>query len=385
MRIAIICDGAGYISRGVESWAFEMSRRLNARGHDVKVFGSGDADWVVKVHSRFRVTDAPMQAYDAFMRAAHIQGALLRIGLPWFPMSMLHVVDRLFSEAAFRQISEAGEKFDVFLCPGVGAARVHHRFKAKVGGRCVAVVQGSVARRNEAEYLRPEFQDAVTVLTPEAARVLREEVGYKGRVEAIPNGVDLKRFRPGVAPLQHPMLKARNLPRPVFLSTSAFEPFKRIDLLIQAVAKLGSGSLILVGSGSQRARLAAMGEKLLGDRFACPGPVSYSEIDRVYALCDVFCLPSQSEAFGNVMVEAMAENKPIVSQDDVNRRFVVGGGGVLADLSDPAAFAAALEKAAKTGWGDKPRKQAEKFSWERTADLYESLITGICSGRPRSA
>jgi glycosyltransferase involved in cell wall biosynthesis len=98
----------------------------------------------------------------------------------------------------------------------------------------------------------------------------------------------------------------------------------------------------------------------------------------VYRSADVFTLPSaSSEAFGNVLVEAMATNLPVVATNDPIRHEIVGEAGILIDPENTEEYAAALQKALEINWGEKSRKQAEKFSWDKIALKYEELFLSL--------
>lgn len=90
--------------------------------------------------------------------------------------------------------------------------------------------------------------------------------------------------------------------------------------------------------------------------------------------------PSINEPFGNVFIEAMAANKPVVADDDEDRRWIIGDAGVLTDVRSVEKIADALWKAYNTDWGNGPRKQAEKFSWDKIIEQYSDLIEKL-SGR----
>jgi glycosyltransferase involved in cell wall biosynthesis len=95
----------------------------------------------------------------------------------------------------------------------------------------------------------------------------------------------------------------------------------------------------------------------------------------IYRAADVFTLPSaSSESFGNVLVEAMASSLPIVATEDPIRREIVGGAGIFVDPTNTDEYAKSLQRALDTKWGDAPRKQAEKFSWDGIANEYEELF-----------
>jgi len=103
--------------------------------------------------------------------------------------------------------------------------------------------------------------------------------------------------------------------------------------------------------------------------------VSPAEIPKFYRNSDLFTLPSNEfEAFGIVYLEALASGLPVVATDDALRKEIIRDAGILVNPEDIDVYAKALEKALKTDWGDKPRNQAKKFSWDKVVKKYESLF-----------
>jgi glycosyltransferase involved in cell wall biosynthesis len=184
----------------------------------------------------------------------------------------------------------------------------------------------------------------------------------------IPNGVDLERFKPEGKKLITELIK------PVILCVGALTEQKRIDLVIRDVAKLDNASLLVVGKGELEDSLCKLGQELLGERFELIS-APYEDMPQVYRCADIFTLVSKSsEAFGNVFVEAMASGLPIVAREDEQRREIVGNAGLFVNPENSEEYAKTLEKVLKTNWEDKPRKQAEKFSWDGVAEQYENLF-----------
>ena len=163
----------------------------------------------------------------------------------------------------------------------------------------------------------------------------------------------------------------------MILCVGALEKMKRPRLALEAVARLGQGSLLLVGQGPLAGELDAHGQRFLGARRYLRLSAPPAEMPALYAACDVFTLPSETEVFSLALLEAMAVNRPVVTQDDAVRREIVGEEGILCDCGSAAAYAQALEAALHKGWGQGPRTRALKFSWRTTADRYAELFTRL--------
>lgn len=187
----------------------------------------------------------------------------------------------------------------------------------------------------------------------------------------IPNGVDLDKFHPA----------GKNENKKTILCVGAFTSQKRIDLVIKAVAKLNGVSLIVAGGGGDRKQeITDYGLKALGSERFSVISLPFEEMPEIYQKASVFTLASKpTESFGNVIVEAMATNLQVVVTNDPIRREIVGDAGILVDPTDTEEYAKALQKALDTDWGEKPRKQAEKFSWDGIAEKYEELFESLNS------
>ena len=168
----------------------------------------------------------------------------------------------------------------------------------------------------------------------------------------IPNGVDLAKFNPQVKP------RDLAIKKPIVLFVGANTTAKRADLLLLASQKINC-SMLRVGSG--------------GDL-----QIPHTDLPEIYTACDLFSFPTNpAESFGIVLLEAMACGLPVVCTDDPIRREIVGAAGLFVDPTNTQAYAQALDQALHTDWGDKPRRQAEKFSWESIAFKYDQLFASF--------
>lgn len=196
--------------------------------------------------------------------------------------------------------------------------------------------------------------------------------GFGVRVEIIPNGVDLEKFNPQVEPFKI------DLPTPIILNVSALTKEKRLDLVIKAMAKT-SGSLVLVGKGPQEEQLKKIGEELLPGRFKILS-FSHDQMPPVFRAASLFTYATVPwESFGIVLLEAMASGLPVVATDDPIRREIVGEAGLFVNPENTQEYAKTIEKALELKWGDKPKKQAEKFSWDKITEEYNNLFQTLLS------
>lgn len=210
--------------------------------------------------------------------------------------------------------------------------------------------------------------DIFVTLSPQALSWAKN-IYSNDRLVCIPNGIDMDKFNSQKKSLE------LSLAKPIILSVSALLSYKRIELLVRAVGKLQTASLLIIGDGPLREKIAQLGNKLLGDRFHLIPYVSHNEIVGYYRASQLFSLPSrESEAFGLVYLEAMACNLPVVAPDDKNRQEIIGGAGYLGHLENIEIYAELLDKALNTDFGDKPRTQAEKFSWDKISKKYDEIF-----------
>jgi len=191
------------------------------------------------------------------------------------------------------------------------------------------------------------------------------------KVETIPNGVDTTRFKD-----DSPRIKNKTK---IILAVGAFSKEKRHELTINAVAKLSDAKLIVVGGGGdKKQKIIEHGLRVLGKKRFEFASVPFERMPEYYKSADVLTFPTVPwESFGIVMVEALSCGLPVVVSDDPIRREIVGDAGLFVDPTDTQAYAKALDMALSINWGDKPRRQAEKFSWDIIADKYMTLLKNL--------
>jgi len=152
--------------------------------------------------------------------------------------------------------------------------------------------------------------------------------------------------------------------------------YKDLDLLIEAVAQTDAvDRLVLVGSGDRvpDLRRKARAERI-EDGVTFPGYVPDEQLPVYYSAADLFVLPSKAdrgEAFGIVLLEAMACGTPVVTTDIPGVRTVVGDAGVTVPTDDTDALVAAIERGL----------QADSSPRERVTGTYsQQSVTNTIAG-----
>ena len=191
----------------------------------------------------------------------------------------------------------------------------------------------------------------------------------------IPNGVDMAKFRtakPGRAAFGFPA-DAR-----IVLMVSALIASKRVADGVRAVAELPDVHLVCAGDGGLRDDIDALAERLMPGRFTRL-TVSSAQMPALYRSADVFLHLSRDESFGNVYVEALASDLPIVAHDMARVRWIVGDDAVLVDTTDHARLVAALRTAVYQTPGSDPARtrRAEQFDWASVAERYREFLTSV--------
>jgi D-inositol-3-phosphate glycosyltransferase len=172
--------------------------------------------------------------------------------------------------------------------------------------------------------------------------------------------------------------------RAVYLLVTANHPWAA-DLRVQIIG--GDVSETLDVLGTQLDRLRELARELgVQDQVEFLGSRRQSELPTYYGAADVVVMPSYSESFGMVALEAMACARPVVASRVGGLKYLVRDGetGYHVREGKPEELAARLaellsDEAKLNAMGQLARKEAEQYSWEKTANeilkIYSNLAT----------
>jgi D-inositol-3-phosphate glycosyltransferase len=296
--------------------------------------------------------DLPFDAVHANYWLSGLAGHIIkhRMNLPL--VSTFHTLDRVKAEASPEEVE----------------ADSHHR-------------------RAEAESAIIRCSDTVLAsCSVEAAQISDLYHADPSRIRIVAPGVDHAFFGPGD---RRQARRALGLPKegPLLLFVGRIQPLKGVAVAVRALAALGpdhgDAHLVVVGgpSGPQGdaevARLVSLVDELgLHDRVIFVPPRPHELLSTYYRAADVCLVPSRSESFGLVALEAAACGTPVVASDVGGLRSLIDHGrtGFLVEDPTPESFAAWVRQilaepllAERLSTGAVLR--ARRYTWARAANL----------------
>lgn len=215
------------------------------------------------------------------------------------------------------------------------------------------------------------------------------------RIEVVPPGVDHAFFSPGNRAGARAALGLGD--HPVLLFAGRIQPLKGLTVAVAAFAELAEvhpdAVLVVVGgpsgtdgAGELRAARSLIEACGLQDRVRFVPPQPHHMLSTYFRAADVCVVPSRSESFGLVALEAAACGTPVVAAAVGGLRTLVDDGrtGVLIDSRDPAQYAAAIsellsspERAA--AMAATAAEKSRYFTWSTTAARLRRIYADLTS------
>lgn len=364
-----------------------LARALAARGHAVAVY-------TTDVHGEGRL-EVPRG------EAVELDGVEVRYFPVRFPRRLYR--SPALGRALAAALSPGAASFDLvhlhslFLWPTAAAARTAER----AGVPYLVAPRGMLVRelfRRRGRLRKELWLRLVERRTLERAAGLHvtgaveaaEAAGFGLRLPPlypVPNGVDPQELDlPDGAPLS-PVVREALAHGPYLLYLGRLSWKKGLDRLVAALALLPAARLVVAGNdeeGLWPALVRAAASAGAAERLLYTGPVAGADKAALLRRAEALVLPSYSENFGNVVLEAMAVGCPVVVTPQVGLAPVVAasGAGVVMD-GEPAELARALasllanpERQQELG-RQGIRTVAERFTWEVVAQRIEEVYAHV--------
>lgn len=323
-------------------------------------------------------------------------------GPPELPKEKLPAIIDEFTDGVARHMRVRGDVDAIhgnYWLSGVAAHRLKHDFELPMVStfHTLARVKAETGdpepvRRTQAEADVIHCSDAILAsCTTEVEQLVNLYGARPDRIEIVPPGVDHAFFSPGDRRGARQALQLGD--GPVVLFVGRIQPLKRLTVAVQTLAQLDDrrATLLVVGGPSgvdgelelaEAHRVAAELDVAHRIRYVAPQP--HHLLSTYYRAADVCLVPSRSESFGLVALEAAACGTPVVAAAVGGLRTLVDDGrtGYLVDSRDAADYAAAVNRiladpALASTMSSAGTIEARRYTWSVTAARLRRLYSDL--------
>jgi glycosyltransferase involved in cell wall biosynthesis len=341
MRIMVVTDQYESMVGGVPTVTRDLARGLAKRGHDVALVVPSPG-----CRSRLATAEQVSVTYRGSLRWPWYEG--MRLGCLPAPAARKLIASFAPDVAHIHSPVTLGIMARIGGCQQrVPVVYTNHYMPANV--------RPSTAPRSrvlDALFYRHVvgFSNRCTYVTAPTATALGllHERGLRVPSGVLSNGVDLGAYSPGPADSRIRDRYGLSADRPLVLSVGRLSAEKRLDVLLEAAARLSSDAQIaLAGTGPDEGKLRARAQRLgLVRRVRFLGFVPGADLPGLYRLADVFAIASEAELQSLTTMEAMATGLPVVAVDAHALGELVrhGHNGFLARPGHAAEIAAHLDR-----------------------------------------
>src|SRR3984893_15688847 len=356
-----------------------LCRALAARGHAVEVFTTS--------------IDGPVDTAVPYDRPVMLDGVKVR----YFASCRLRRLS--YAPALMQSLHDEISGADVvhlhsaFLWPTWRAARLSRKacipYVVSPRGMLVKTLIASRNRLIKSAWIalieRTNLEQAAAIHA--TAAIEAEEIQKFGwrlpRIAVVPNGVDAI-GQAACRDVPAADIAALAGQQPLVLFFGRLAQVKGLDRLLRAFARTQRGTLAIVGNDYEglAVGLDDMDRLLRIDGRVRIGPRTITDAEKecMFAAARVFVLPSYSESFGNVVLEAMQRGLPVIVTPEVGAAEVVkeSGGGIVAG-GDAQSLGAAIDRltedaATSAAMGEAGRRHvSERYGWPSVAARVEAL------------
>jgi glycosyltransferase involved in cell wall biosynthesis len=368
LRIALLVDPLTVLVKGARH-AVELSRELDRRGHDVRLFGAPPA-----LIAGAAGADDPTAGYPDDGQALGPARPVRLGGVLGFEPDVVVAYDALSPVALLGSRAARRRRVPLIL--------VENKLQA---GSPVRRVLARLGETLWGRYVRGTASGLVA-LDPLARDQAVSEGFDPASIRTLPQGVDLERFRPG---LSSPLLFRHRVRGRILLHAGSHESHAGLEMLIEAFARTvgqrGDWSLVLAGRRGAPPRLRAAAHRSgVGARVHFL-KVTDADLPALYASSTLVAQPALDDrTTGLSVLRAMACGRPVLASALPRLAFAVEaeGSGLLAPADDLAAWTRMIQRAAhspvaRRRWGRRGREIAEeRFAWSKLAADWEATILG---------
>jgi len=371
MRIGITCypthGGSGVV-------ATELGKHLAERGHEVAF---------ISYSTPLRLTTIPPRV--SFHEVQIVEYPLLQN----FPYC-LALAAKMVDVARARELDVLHVHYAI---PFAAAAEYAKICAPELNLKVVTTLHGTdVTLVGNNPSFRPitaatiQHSDAITAVSRFLAEETYRQFAVTKEVEVVYNFIDPERHQVE-APACIPSCQRAD--QVTLMHISNFRPVKRVLDVVRVFAKVAAAldaRLVLVGDGPDAGPALQLSRDLgVADRVVFTGVVD--QVAPLLAVADLLLLPSQTESFGLVALEALASGVPVVASDvggipEVVEHGVSGYLAPLGDVDKMAEYALHIlsDRSRRQAFCQAARARAQRFDYRRIVPQYEAIYERVLAG-----
>lgn len=234
------------------------------------------------------------------------------------------------------------------------------------------------------------MSDTVTAVSEDLKRETLEHFNIKNEIKAIPNFIDMSLYQ------QQDYMNLRNRfgkkEEFILMHISNFRKVKRVKDVVKIFEKVNKeipSKLLMIGDGPERIKAEELCRKLgLASKVKFLGKLRV--IENMLAISDIFVLPSETESFGLVALEAMASNTAIISTNSggVSEVNIDGKTGFLSNVGDIDKMAVDTISLLKNPqllerFKSNAVEHAKSFALKNVLPKYNTIYQSLCHAKKK--
>lgn len=349
MKILIASDLHYPTINGVATFGRNLALGLAERGHEVMVIAPSQTGKKFKEvdinHVVVRTASVPFIPYQNF-KISPAPGREVKKAIEEFDPDIIHIQMLMWiGQAAMKY----GNKF------GIPVVSTNHAMPENLMDNILLLApiarpinymlrQYGARFHSKADYVTLPTQSAIDIFNQ------TDKMRMKVPMEAVSNGINLEKFRPGTPDRE--LYDKYSIPTdvPIITFVGRLDAEKHLPVLVRAfaeVVKTHQAHLLIIGDGGDAIRLKEMAYALgVFDKVTFTGRVSEEDKQLLHQIGTVFAMPSPTELQSIATLEAMASGQPVVAIDAGALKELCqdGRNGFLEKVDDSHAIAAALVK-----------------------------------------
>jgi glycosyltransferase involved in cell wall biosynthesis len=390
MKILQLCVRFPPAPGGAEDHVFHISSELKKRGHDVKVFTS---DLYTEVP--FKRIEDPNPNHKGIpvirFKAYSFKGEMHYVFIPKMTKALLKEPTDIIHTHSYGYFQSTIGAFAKIVTdkPLIITPHFHPQWSMWGGKRRKGLRKVYDRILAKSSMNTP---DLVICHTRNEKELLRQYEIPESKMRIIPAGVDFTRFEE--IPSPNIFKEKYNIQGKMVLYSGRLASNKGLLHLIESIPSVLSEyphtTFVLVGEdeGLKKDLISRVRELGISNNVIFTGYIEdYDLFLSAYSACDIFVLPSEYEAFGIVLLEAAACEKPCIGTrvGGVPEVIVEGKTGLLVKYGDSKELAAAIiellgDESKRKQMGKTARERVKNtYTWPKIVDQLESVYKEVLS------